>query len=105
MAEKGGAAARNTVGTAAVIPPATQHESLEKPDQVHGRVAEHAKMLSSHHDRLTNIEHRLGIKPKVGSNFDRDQAGMVKGDPARHEKEPGAGKDKLESMYRRKRHT
>lgn len=94
-----------TPGTSAAIPPKTEHEALEKPDEIHGRIAEHAKELSNHHDRLKNIEHRMGIKPKVGANFDRDQAGIVKGDPAKHDKEPGAKKDKLESMYARKRHS
>ena len=97
------AKSETTRGTAAVIPPATQHEKLEKPDEIHGRVAEHAKLLSNHHDRLTNIEHRLGVKPKVGANADRDQAGMVKGDPAKHD-EYKKGGDKLSKLYRRKRH-
>ena len=91
-------------GTSA-IPAQTEHESLESPDEIHGRVNEHAKLLSNHHDRLKNIEHRMGIKPKVGANADRDQAGIVKGDPATHDKEPGAKGDKLEKMYSRKRHT
>ncbi len=90
-------------GTGA-LPAKTEHDSLEKPDQIHGRIAEHAKLLSGYHDRLCVMEKRMGIKPKVGANFDRDQAGTVKGDPAKHDKEPGAKKDKLESMYARKRH-
>lgn len=88
----------------AAIPPATDHGE-EKGDPKDGRVNEHARMLSEHHDRLCKIEHRMGIKPKVGANADRDQAGIVKGDPAKHDKEPGAKKDKIESMYARKRHS
>lgn len=67
---------------------------------------DHARMLSQHRDRLQVIEERLGIKAKT-DNFggkDHDQAGLVKGNPAKHGKEPGAKKDKLETMYARKRH-
>ena len=86
-------------GSTAAIPRPTDHGDVKGA----GRVDEHAKMLSEHHDRLTTIEHRMGIKPKIGANFDRDQAGLVKGDPAKHDS--GGKKDKLVDMYARKRHT
>lgn len=91
--------AKDSIDSAS-IPPPTEHDALDSK----GRVNQHAEMLSDHHDRIRVCEERLGIHKSVDDfgGKDHDQAGLVKGDPAKHDKYPK--KDEKE-MYRRKRHT
>jgi len=94
-------AQRESIDSAS-LPRATDHKALETEEE--GDINEHAKTLSEHHDRIRVCEERLGIHKGV-DNFggkDHDQAGLVKGDPAKHDKYPK--KDQSE-LYKRKRHS
>lgn len=91
-------------GDTAAMPHPTEHDTEPSLSGHEGRINDHARALSEHHDRLTNIEHRLGIKPKVGEKFE-DQRPTTRLEPGKKTKEEAARKGtQLAHMYERRRH-